>query len=124
MALEDMLLNARTLSLLSLGWNHLSPRGAAALATGIESNISLATLLVRPPPPLPPQYTVHASSTPADLSSPHPLPLSWILLSCAGCIGLTVPLLRLLSRSCQMLCLSCAAGTVTTAYVCGCWARV
>lgn len=61
-ALEDMLLNARTLSLLSLGWNNLGPRGAAALATGVESNISLATLLVRRPPLAPP----------ADLSALRP----------------------------------------------------
>lgn len=45
--LEDVLLNTRTLQLLSLGWNHLGPRGAAALATGIESNLSLTTLRVR-----------------------------------------------------------------------------
>ena len=43
-ALEEMLLNSRTLSALSLAWNTFGVRGARALARGIESNISLRHL--------------------------------------------------------------------------------
>ena len=45
-AIEEMLLNARTLTALSLAWNNFDMRGASALARGLESNISLRQLNV------------------------------------------------------------------------------